>query len=129
MGIETENILEFTETMAQMGTATNLAGEEGAKTLARFMNVTGTSQDQVKNLGSAIVELGNNFATSESEIASLAMRMGFDRKRRRNKRSGYTRIFNRAVELRHGSRSGRLGGIPYMDGYAERGRERRRNAD
>ena len=76
LGIETENILEFTETMAQMGTATNLAGEEGAKTLARFMNVTGTSQDQVKNLGSAIVELGNNFATSESEIASLAMRMG-----------------------------------------------------
>ncbi len=76
LGIETENILEFTETMAQMGAATNLAGEEGAKTLARFMNVTGTSQDQVKNLGSAIVELGNNFATSESEIASMAMRMG-----------------------------------------------------
>lgn len=76
LGIETENILEFTETMAQMGTATNLAGEEGAKTLARFMNVTGTSQDKVKNLGSAIVDLGNNFATSESEIASMAMRIG-----------------------------------------------------
>lgn len=76
LGIETENILEFTETMAQMGTATNLAGEEGAKVLARFMNVTGTSQDKVKNLGSAIVDLGNNFATSESEIASMAMRIG-----------------------------------------------------
>lgn len=76
LGIQTENIIEFTETMAQMGTATNLAGAEGAATLARFMNVTNTSQDQVKNLGSAIVDLGNNFATTESEIATLALRMG-----------------------------------------------------
>ncbi len=76
LGIETPNILEFTETMAQMGTATNLYGAEGAATLARFMNVTNTSQDQVKNLGSAIVDLGNNFATTESEIAILGLRMG-----------------------------------------------------
>ncbi|MFR5439633.1 MAG: phage tail tape measure protein, partial [Monoglobus pectinilyticus] len=63
LGIKTENIVGFTETMAQMGTATNLAGEQGAKTLARFMNVAGVSQDQVGNLGSSIVDLGNNFAT------------------------------------------------------------------
>ena len=42
LGIQTENIVEFTETMAQLGSATNLVGEEGAQTLARFMNVTGT---------------------------------------------------------------------------------------
>lgn len=76
LGIATENIVEFTETMAQMGTATNLSGKAGAATLARFMNVTNTSQDQVKNLGSAIVDLGNNFATTESEIAELGLRMG-----------------------------------------------------
>nr|DAV62569.1 MAG TPA: minor tail protein [Caudoviricetes sp.] len=76
LGIQTENISSFTETMAMMGSATNLAGEEGAKTLARFMNVTATSQDKVQNLGSAIVDLGNHFATTEAEIADMAMNMG-----------------------------------------------------
>lgn len=76
LGIETENIAGFTETMAMMGSATNLAGEEGAKTLARFMNVTATSQDKIQNLGSSIVDLGNHFATTEAEIADMAMNMG-----------------------------------------------------
>ena len=51
LGIQTENISSFTETMAMMGSATNLAGEEGAKTLARFMNVANVSQGEVQNLG------------------------------------------------------------------------------
>lgn len=76
LGIQTENISKFTETMAMIGSATNLSGEAGAKTLARFMNVTGTSQDQVQNLGSAVVDLGNNFATTEAEIMDMAMNMG-----------------------------------------------------
>ena len=76
LGIKTENIVEFTETMAQMQSATNLGGEAGAKALARFMNVANVSQDQVKNLGSAIVDLGNNFATSEAEIVDMALDMG-----------------------------------------------------
>ncbi|MBD9009777.1 MAG: phage tail tape measure protein [Clostridiales bacterium] len=76
LGIQTENISSFTETMAMMGSATNLAGEEGAKTLARFMNVTATAQDKVQNLGSATVDLGNHFATTEAEIMDMAMNMG-----------------------------------------------------
>ena len=76
LGIQTENIAGFTETMAMLGTATNLVGEQGAATLARFMNVTNTSQGQISNLGSAIVDLGNNFATTEREIADMAMEMG-----------------------------------------------------
>ena len=76
LGIQTENISGFTETMAMMGSATNLAGEEGAKTLARFMNVANVSQGEVQNLGSSIVDLGNHFATTEAEIAAMAQRMG-----------------------------------------------------
>lgn len=76
LGIQTENIVEFTETMAQLGSATNLVGEEGAQTLARFMNVTGTSQGDIDRLGSAIVDLGNNYATTEAEIAQMALRLG-----------------------------------------------------
>ena len=76
LGITVENISGFTETMAMMGSATNLAGEEGAKTLARFMNVANVSQGEVQNLGSSIVDLGNHFATTEAEIAAMAQRMG-----------------------------------------------------
>ena len=76
LGISQENIIDFTEVMAQMGSATNLVGEEGAATLARFMNVMGTSQGEIRNIGSAIVDLGNNSATTESEIAEMALRIG-----------------------------------------------------
>lgn len=76
LGITVENISGFTETMAMIESATNLAGEEGAKTLARFMNVTGTAQSEIQNVGSAIVDLGNHSATTEAEIAAMAQRMG-----------------------------------------------------
>lgn len=76
LGISQENIIDFTEVMAQMGTATNLVGEEGAATLARFQNVMGVGQNEIRNIGSAIVDLGNHSATTESEIAEMALRMG-----------------------------------------------------
>lgn len=76
LGIQTENISGFTEVMAMIGSATNLYGEAGAKTLARFMNVANVSQEEVQNLGSSIVDLGNHFATTEAEIADMAMYMG-----------------------------------------------------
>lgn len=76
LGISQENIVDFTEVMAQMGSATNLVGEEGAATLARFQNVMGVGQNEIRNIGSAIVDLGNHSATTESEIAAMALRMG-----------------------------------------------------
>ncbi|MCI8521190.1 MAG: phage tail tape measure protein [Clostridia bacterium] len=75
LGIETERIAGFTETMAMLGTATNLSGEEGAATLAKFANVTKMSQENFDRLGSSIVDLGNNFATTESDIANMSMRL------------------------------------------------------
>lgn len=76
LGIQTDNIVGFTEVMAQLGTATNLSGAQGAATLARFTNVANISQSEVSNLGSTVVDLGNNFATSEAEIADMALQMG-----------------------------------------------------
>ena len=76
LGIATDEIVNFTETLAQMNTATNLNGAEGAAILAKFMNVTGTEQREVRNLGSAIVDLGNHSATTEADIASMALRLG-----------------------------------------------------
>ena len=80
LGIETgetgETILKFTKTMADMGAATNLTGEQGAAAMARFLNVMGESKDNVDRVGSSIVDLGNRTATSEAEIAEMALRMG-----------------------------------------------------
>jgi len=75
LGIQTENVAAFTRTMIDLGETTNLSADEAATSLARFMNVMGTSQDQVSNLGSAIVELGNNYATTEAEIVTMAQRL------------------------------------------------------
>lgn len=75
LGIKAENIVDFTKTIADLGATTNLSAEEGATSLAQFMAVMGTSQDKVRNLGSTIVALGNNFATNERSIVEMSQRL------------------------------------------------------
>lgn len=72
LGIQTENILDFTETMVMLGDTTNLSAEEAASALAKFSNITGTSADDYSRMGSVIVDLGNNFATTEADIVDMA---------------------------------------------------------
>lgn len=76
LGVPVDKIEKFTETIAALGVATNLSGEEGASALARIINVTGEDMDNVDKIGSVIVALGNNFATTESEIADMTERLG-----------------------------------------------------
>jgi TP901 family phage tail tape measure protein/lambda family phage tail tape measure protein len=66
------NILKFTETVAKLGTATDLSGNDAAMALARILNITGEAMGNVDVLGSVIVALGNNFAATESQIAEMA---------------------------------------------------------
>lgn len=75
LGISADYIEDFTRVMIDMGESTNLSANDAATTLARFANIMGTSHDEFSNLSSAIVDLGNNYATTEREIAEMAMRM------------------------------------------------------
>ena len=75
LGISADDIVGFTETMIQLGDTTNLSAEEAAIALARFTNITGLASGDVDKLGSAIVDLGNNFATDEASIVSMSTRL------------------------------------------------------
>lgn len=75
LGIATDNITEFTEVMINLGEATNLSSDEATSSLAKFANITGMSADNYENLGSSVVALGNNFATTEADIVAMATRM------------------------------------------------------
>lgn len=75
LGVATGDITEFTQVAIEMGTATNLAAQDAAFAMARLMNIMQTAPDDVRRLGSAIVDLGNNSATTEQEIVDMALRI------------------------------------------------------
>lgn len=75
LGIASENLLDFTETIAAVGVSTNLAQEEAATGFARIANVMGTPQARIENMASSVVELGNNFATTERDVLNFATRI------------------------------------------------------
>ena len=73
LGIKgTPNLVKFTEVIAKLGATTNIEGEAAALGIARILNITGEAIDTVDKFGATIVDLGNNIATSESEILEMA---------------------------------------------------------
>ena len=79
LGVAREDLLEFTEAIAAMGVTTNLSTEEAATGFAQIANIMGTVEeegsDAFSKLGSSIVELGNNMATTEADILNFAQRI------------------------------------------------------
>lgn len=75
LGVATGDVVDFTKVMIDLGESTNMSAETAATQLARFSNIMGTSTDDVGRLGATLVGLGNNFATTESEIMDMSMRL------------------------------------------------------
>jgi TP901 family phage tail tape measure protein len=66
------NILAFTESLAKLETASDIAGEEGAANITRLLTLTDGGVQNVAAFGDEIVNLGNNFAATEREILGNA---------------------------------------------------------
>ena len=61
--------------MGRLELATDVAGSEGAASIARLLNVTKTAITDVDKFGNVLVELGNNSADTENEILGVATRV------------------------------------------------------
>ena len=76
LGIQTRYLEDFTRVMIDLGNSCeDLSADEAATSIAKFANVMGTDQQLFKNIGSTIVALGNNFATTEKPIMEMAQRL------------------------------------------------------
>lgn len=79
LGVARDDIVGFTATMIDLGETTNLTADEAATAIAQISNVMGTmdreGSEGVERFGAALVELGNNGASTESEILEMAQRI------------------------------------------------------
>lgn len=75
LGIAVENLEQFSSVIADLDVSTNLDLEDASLKLAQFANIAGIGETNFDRLGSVIVDLGNNSATTESKIMNMAMRI------------------------------------------------------
>lgn len=75
LGVETKDLGKFTKIMAEMAKASDVAGEEGAKAIARLLTVTQEGIGVADNFTNALVGLGNSAKASEGEILEMSTRV------------------------------------------------------
>lgn len=75
LGVSDEALEDFSMTVNGLDIATNLNAEQAATQLAQFANITNMAEGDYSRFGSTIVALGNNLATTESNISNMAMRL------------------------------------------------------
>ena len=76
LGVATPDVASFTRTMIMLGEATDdLSADQAATSIAQMTNVMQTAPEDVDNLASALVALGNNGASTEGQIIQMAQRI------------------------------------------------------
>lgn len=79
LGVPIGSIEGFTKTMINLGVSTNLSAEEAATSIAKIGNIMQVSGDDLDSwsakFGATVVGLGNNFATTESDVVNMANRL------------------------------------------------------
>ena len=75
LGFSIDELDEFGRVVSGLDIATNMDAETAATEMAQFVNITKMAPSEIENYGSAIVNLGNHMATTESDISSMAQRI------------------------------------------------------
>ena len=75
LGVQAPNVLQFTEVVAKLGETTDLSFDGAATSLARFLNITDGGVQNIEDAANVLVDLGNNSATTESQILNFSQRL------------------------------------------------------
>lgn len=76
LGIATDQLDKFARTVSNVEVATNLSSEEAASALGQLSNITRDTAGNLSGFGDALVRLGNNGASTETQIVDVAKRIG-----------------------------------------------------
>lgn len=77
LGIATENLQVFSETVSNLSIATNLGAEDAATALGTLSNIMNDlDANTMPRFSDALVRLGNNGASTEVQIVEIAKRIG-----------------------------------------------------
>ena len=79
LGVPIGAIKDFSKTMINLGVSTNLSSDEAASSIAKIGNIMQVSGKDLGtwsgHFGSAVVDLGNHFATTERDIVEMTNRL------------------------------------------------------
>jgi TP901 family phage tail tape measure protein len=76
MGIEGENVAEFSEAVAKFSTVTGVTVENAAQSFGRIAQLLKVNSDEYDNLASSILFAGRNAVATEAEILMLTTQIG-----------------------------------------------------
>lgn len=76
LGIEAENITKFTETIAKLGSVTDIATEEVAQGFRKILAQTDATVDDMERLGAIVNEISNRLPSDAEEIVDAVSRAG-----------------------------------------------------
>ena len=76
LGVAVDDLEKFAETVSNLDVATNYETEEAATMLGQLANITHMTADEYEGFSDALVRLGNNGASTETQIGDISTRIG-----------------------------------------------------
>lgn len=75
LGFNIDELQLFGEVASGLDIATDMNAEQGATEMAQFANITRMAHSDIERYASAIVNVGNTMATTESKVSSMSQRI------------------------------------------------------
>ncbi|MBR3159519.1 MAG: phage tail tape measure protein [Atopobiaceae bacterium] len=75
LGFNIDELAEFSRVATGMELATDMSLDDAATDMAQFANITKMAHEDIGRYASAIVNVGNNMATTESKVSAMGQRI------------------------------------------------------